>query len=159
MIHLLLQTVTQAAQSAPITPETLPESLHFGTQITAGALSVFIIQKLKGWSALPWISHWTPMVNRAVAIGSSFLTAVGIHMAYSSVDHTLLISGLTLPGVLGMAWVWTKQFALQEYVYQSSANRTKVDLPQGARIEGAKIPAGGAVEVPPIQQGALPIGK
>src|SRR5277367_3179385 len=111
----------QASQTQPITPATLPESLHFGTQITAGAVSVFIIQKLKGWSALPWISHWTPMVNRAVAIISAFLTAVGIHIAYSSVDHTLVISGLTLTLGLGMVWVWIKQFALQEYVYQSAA--------------------------------------
>jgi hypothetical protein len=157
MLHLLLQTAAQ--QTAPITPQTIPESLHFGTQITAGAMSVFIIQKLKGWEALPWITHWTPMVNRLVAVVSSFLTAVGIHMAYSSVDHTLVISGLTLTGILGMMWVWIKQFALQEYVYQSSANRTKIDLPAGAQMEGAKIPAGSAVEAAPIQTGTLPIGK
>src|SRR5271154_122654 len=120
MLHLLLQTASQVAQTAPITPETVPESLHFGTQITAGAMSVFVIQKLKDWSALPWISHYTPMVNRLVAIVSAFLTAIGIHMAYSSVDHTLVISGLSLSGVLGMMWVWVKQFALQEYVYQSA---------------------------------------
>jgi hypothetical protein len=153
MFHFLLQTAAQAAQTAPITPQTIPEGLHFGTQITAGALAVFIIQKMKAWSALPWINHWTPNVNRAVAIGSSFLTAVGVHMAYSSVDHTLLISGLSLTGILGMMWVWIKQFALQEYVYQSAANRTKVDFPAGAKIEGVKapVPPGGALEIPPPQ--------
>ena len=159
MFHLLMQAATQAAQTAPITPQTIPESLHFGTQITAGAVSVFVIQKLKSWEALPWITHWTPMVNRLVAIVSSFLTAIGIHMAYSSVDHTLVISGLTLTGILGMMWVWIKQFALQEYVYQSAANRTKVDLPAGAQIQGTKIPAGSALEAAPMQTGALPIGK
>jgi hypothetical protein len=143
------------AANQPITPATLPESLHFGTQITAGAVSVFIIQRMKSWSALPWITHWTPMVNRAVAIVSAFLTAVGIHIAYSSVDHTLVISGLTLTGVLGMLWVWIKQFALQEYVYQSAANRTKVDLPGGANIGGAKVPAGSALETAPVQAGVV----
>ncbi len=154
MFHFLLQTAAQAAQSAPITPQTIPEGLHFGTQITAGAVAVFIIQKLKNWSALPWINHWTPNVNRAVAILSSFLTAIGVHMAYSSVDHTLLISGLSLTGILGMMWVWIKQFALQEYVYQSAANRTKVDLPGGAHIEGVQksLPPGAALETAPIQQ-------
>jgi hypothetical protein len=160
MLHILLQTAAQVAQTAPITPETIPESLNFGTQVTTGALAVFIIQKLKGWSALPWISHWTPVMNRMVAIASSFLSAIGIHMAYSSVNHTLLISGLTLSGIVGMVIVWVKQFALQEYVYQSSANRTKVDLPPGTKVDGAKIQGGGvALEVPPVQQGVLPVGK
>jgi hypothetical protein len=129
--------LVQAAQNQPITPATLPESLHFGTQITAGAVSVFIIQRMKSWSALPWISHWTPMVNRVVAVISAALTAVGVHFAYSAVDHTVIISGLTLTGVLGMLWVWVKQFALQEYVYQSAANRTKVVPAAGAALEVA----------------------
>jgi hypothetical protein len=140
-----------AAQNQPITPATVPESLHFGTQITASAMAVFIIQRMKNWSALPWITHWTPMVNRAVAILSAFLTAIGVHIAYSSVEHTLLISGLTLTGILGMMWVWVKQFALQEYVYQSAANRTKVNLPAGADVGGQKVPPGGAIEVPQPQ--------
>ena len=144
----------QAAQNQPITPATA-EALHFGTQFGSGAVAVFIIQLLKKWSALPWISHWTPRVNRAVAIVSSFLTAIGVHVAYSSVEHTLLISGLSLTGILGMIWVWGKQFAFQEYIYQSSANRTKVDLPAGAQIEGAKIPAGGAIETAPVQAGVV----
>jgi hypothetical protein len=153
MFHVLLQA---AAQAQPITPATVPESLHFGTQISAGAVAVFVIQKLKGWSALPWISHWTPVVNRIVAVISAFLTAVGVHFAYSAVDHTLMISGLTLTGILGMAWVWIKQFALQEYIYQSAANRTKIDLPAGANIAGvARVPAGGALEVAPVQPGAV----
>jgi hypothetical protein len=141
----------QAAQNLPITPDTVPESLHLGTEISAGAVAVFLIQKLKGWSALPWISRLTPAVNRAVAILSAFLTAIGVHFAYSAVNHTLIISGLTLTGILGMVWVWIKQFALQEYIYQSAANRSKVDLPGGANIGGQKIPPGGALEVAPAQ--------
>jgi hypothetical protein len=151
---MILELLQAAAQNQPITPATVPESLHFGTQITAGAVAVFIIQRLKAWSALPWISHWTPKMNRAVAIVSSFLTAIGVHVAYSSVEHTLLISGLTLTGILGMMWVWLKQFALQEYVYQSAANRTKVDLPGGAVMSDTKqvvVPPGGAIEANPPQ--------
>jgi hypothetical protein len=148
---MFFELLQAAAQNQPITPATVPESLHFGTQITAGAMAVFIIQRMKNWSALPWITHWTPMVNRAIAILSAFLTAVGVHIAYSSVEHTLLISGLTLTGILGMMWVWVKQFALQEYVYQSAANRTKVNLPAGANVGGQKVPPGGAIEVPQPQ--------
>ena len=151
---MFLELLQSAAQNQPITPATLPESLHLGTQITASAIAVFIIQQMKKWSALPWINHWTPRINRLVAIVSSFLTAIGVHVAYSSVDHTMIISGLTLTGILGMLWVWLKQFALQEYVYQSSANRTKVDLPQGARIEQIAIPKGAVLETPPPQVGA-----
>lgn len=136
MFDLLIQAA-QAAQNQPITPATVPESLHLGTQITASAMAVAIIQRLKSWKAIPWISHVTPVVNRAVAIVASFLTAVGVHVAYSSVEHTVVISGLTLTGILGMAWVWIKQFALQEYVYQSSANRTKVVPAAGAALEVA----------------------
>jgi hypothetical protein len=160
VIHLLFQTAAQVAQNQPITPATLPESLHIGTQISAGAVAVFVIQKLKNWSALPWISHYTPAINRAVAIVSSFLTVVGVHFAYSAVDHTLLISGLTLTGILGMMWVWIKQFALQEYIYQSAANRTKVDLPAGANIAGQRVPPGGAIEAAPPQTiGPVVVGK
>jgi hypothetical protein len=148
---MFLELLQAAAQNQPITPATVPESLHFGTQITASAMAVFIIQMMKKWSALPWITQWTPKMNRTVAIASSFLTAIGVHVAYSSVEHTLLISGLSLTGILGMAWVWIKQFALQEYVYQSAANRTKVDLPGGAVIAGQAIPPGGAIEAAPPQ--------
>ena len=56
----MLFELLQAAQNQPITPASVPEGLHFGTQITAGAVAVFIIQKMKNWSALPWITHWTP---------------------------------------------------------------------------------------------------
>jgi hypothetical protein len=142
-----------AAQTQPITPSTVPESLQFGTQFGTGAVVVVIIQMMKKWSALPWITHWTPRINRAVAIIGSLLGTLGIHTAYSSVNHTLLISGLSLSGILGMLVVWVKQFAYQEYIYQSSANRTKVDLPAGAKIEGVPIPAGGAMEVAPPQVG------
>ena len=72
-----------------------------------------------------------------MAIVSSLLTAVGVHVAYSSVEHTILISGVSLTGVLGMIWVWGKQFAFQEYIYQSSANRTKIVPAAGAAVEVA----------------------
>jgi heme/copper-type cytochrome/quinol oxidase subunit 3 len=148
----LLQT---AAQNQPITPATVPDSFHFGTQFGTAAFAVFIIQQMKKWSALPWITHWTPTVNRFVAIVSSLLTAIGVHVAYSSVEHTLVISGLTLTGILGMIVVWAKQFAYQEYVYQSAANRTKVDLPAGAVVSGQLVPPGGALETAPIQPGVV----
>jgi hypothetical protein len=135
------------------------ESLHLGTQISAGAIAVFIIQLLKKWEAVPWISNLTPRVNRLVAIVGAFCSAIGVHVAYSSVQHTLLISGLTLTGILGMGWVWVKQFALQEWIYQSAANRTKVDLPKGGVLEGQRIPPGGALEIPPPQVAAVPEKK
>jgi hypothetical protein len=147
---MFLELLQTAAQNQPITPAT-SEALHFGTQFGSGAVAVFIIQLMKRWSALPWISHWTPRVNRAVAIVSSFLTAIGVHVAYSSVEHTILISGLSLTGIFGMVWVWGKQFAFQEYIYQSSANRTKVDLPGGAVVAGQQVPPGGAIEAAPPQ--------
>ena len=37
----------QAAQNQPITPSSVPEALHFGTQFGSGAVAVFIIQMMK----------------------------------------------------------------------------------------------------------------
>jgi hypothetical protein len=143
MLYELLQAATPTV--------TLPEGSEFGTQFGTGAFVVFLMQLMKKWSALPWISQWTPRVNRAVAVLASFLSTIGIHTAYSSVNHTLLISGLSLTGILGMIVVWAKQFAYQEFIYQSAANRTKVDLPGGAVIAGQKVPPGGAIEAAPPQ--------
>lgn len=99
-----------------------------GTTVTFSAISVFIVNFLKGRKWFPLLSNNTKWANRIVAILLSGLSAVGIHAAWSS-GGTLTITGLTLTGILAAGWLWIKSFALQEWIYQSTKQNSAASAP------------------------------
>ena len=94
------------------------------TQITLSALSVFIIQKLKSSSWAPWFSQQSDKLNKAVSVALAFLTAVGIHVAWSHGalpgSYMIQISGLTLLGVGAGLWAVTKSIVFNEIIYRTT---------------------------------------
>lgn len=80
-----------------------------GTQIAAAAIISFFVNFLKGSKFFPGITAETGKLNRVLAILLSGMAAIGIHARYSSTDHTLLFTGLSLTTVLYGLWHWIVQ--------------------------------------------------
>ena len=105
------------------------------TTITAAAVAVWLVQKLKAIPWLHWIEEGKPLANRIAGIVVATASAVGISIHYSGAAHTLTIGGLTLAGIIAAGWAWIKQFAAQEMIYQVTSNQPRAlavgEIPQG----------------------------
>ena len=109
--------------------------------LTASAVSVWIIQKLKTAHWFQLLTPSTATLNRLASIIAALLTATGIHVAFSM--GTLTISGLTVTGIIGALIAWFKSFVMNEILYQVTANK-KMDAEAHAVAEAAmKAVAGG----------------
>ena len=122
----LFQAAQHAAQQAAVPAGN--GDLHLGSTITESAMVVFIMQWLKNLEKIPFISHETPRINRLVAILLSGVGALGITWVFApsaNGAHTLTIQIPSLVGMVSAGWIWLKSFAIQEWIYQSSANRPR----------------------------------
>jgi hypothetical protein len=94
------------------------------TQITLSALSVLLIQKLKGSSWAPWFHNASDKLNRAMSAVLAFATAIGIHVAWSHGalpgSYEIQVSGLTLIGIGGGLWAVTKSMVFNEIIYRGT---------------------------------------
>ena len=88
------------------------------SHLTVSGTAVWLIQKAK---SIPWLVAHMQKFQRMWAIVASFLASAGIHYTWNSAEHTLVITGLTLTGVLTFLWHWLNQFVLQEMVYRGMA--------------------------------------
>jgi hypothetical protein len=96
------------------------------TQITMGGVGVAFLQWLKSTKFFPWVTAESAKLNRILAAAVALVSAVGIHLSWQSAGepgaYTLTITGATLTGVTSMAWIWLKQFVVQEFMYRATAN-------------------------------------
>src|SRR6516225_9712865 len=90
----------------------------FGTQFTSSAVIVFIGRVLEQW--IPATANFPSTLKRAVYWIIAALSALGVHVAFTSSTGTLVITGLTVGGILGAAWHWIQSVALQEFVHRST---------------------------------------
>lgn len=108
----------------------IPDASVLGTQFTASAVSVFVINWLKGQKWLPFVNANSKWLNRTIALATSGASAMGIHWAWSA--GTLTVTGLSLTAILAGVWMWLKSFALQEWIYQSSKQNSAASNPPPA---------------------------
>lgn len=87
------------------------------SQVTVGAIVVWIIERLKKWAALPWITQYTDRLNRALAVVGAILTATGITWSFAPATGTLTVTGLTLDNVIQVVWLALQQIVLQHALY------------------------------------------
>ena len=100
------QAATQAVQSA------VPHgSTQLQTQLGAAAASAYIIILLQKVKQLPWITAHSTGINRGIRLFFSFIAAIGVDAKWNSVEHSLLITGLSLTAVLMAGWHWFQQYA------------------------------------------------
>lgn len=88
------------------------------SHLSATAINVYILQWLKGCSKVTWITAQTKNLNRVLAVVLSGLKVIGIHAVWNPESHSLLITGLTLMGIITLAWHWFNSFVLQELMYR-----------------------------------------
>lgn len=88
--------------------------------LTASAISVYIIQKLKSANWFKLLGPNTKYMNIAASLFTAAISATGINFAFNESAGTLTITGLTLTGILTALWTWGKSFVLNEMIYQGT---------------------------------------
>ena len=88
------------------------------TTFTTGALTVAGLNWLKASPWFPWITKERNTLVRILSIVAATASSAGIGHIWNASDHSLIISGLTLPNVVGFVWAATKQFAMNETLFQ-----------------------------------------
>jgi len=88
------------------------------TQLTVSAVVVAAMQWFKNSKYFPWLTTETAKLNRAVAVILAGAAAVGVHTQFSG--GTLTITGLSVMGILGLAWEWLKSFVYQQLIFQTA---------------------------------------
>jgi hypothetical protein len=109
ILSLIADTITQ------------PIPTDISAQVVASALTVWLIQWIKKIKQIPWISDDSAKLNRLISALLAAGTAVGIHATFN--NGTLVITGLTLLGILTAAFNWLKAFVMNELIYQAAYNR------------------------------------
>jgi hypothetical protein len=101
-----------------------PTASAFGTQVALSGIWVALIQWLKNSKFMPLLNAGTDTANRVVSAVLAFLGALGVHLAWSAGaaagDYSLHITGLTLMGVVLMAWAMVKSLVYNEIIYRTS---------------------------------------
>lgn len=89
------------------------------SQVTSAAIVVYLLQSLKRSQWLPWLTMESARLNHFVAVGAAAVSAVGVHVAYSADEGTLLVTGLTASSLLHSIWHIANQYALQRITYDA----------------------------------------
>ena len=117
MILLLLQASPATGNLPPVATDTT-------AVLTASAVSVWVIQRLKHATWFQMLTPSTVTLNRLASFIAAAATATGIHVAFSA--GTLTITGLTLSGIAAAVIAWFKSYVMNELIYQGVVKK-----PQG----------------------------
>jgi hypothetical protein len=95
----------------------------------------YVLEWLKKSKYFPWLTQETKVLNRWVSGCAALVTTLGISYTYSADAGQLIITGLTVSGVLHGMLEWLGQFAAQQFIYDSAiapTMTTAVRTPQGS---------------------------
>lgn len=136
MTHLAMWMI-QAAQQATqaVQPVVQPQgahpivATHTMDQLAVNAICVWILQQVKKAKFIPFIQQNTYTINRIAALLLAGVTTAGIGFTFDRGDGTLVITGLTLAGIVTALWHWVTNYALQETIYQAAVNKQGIPNP------------------------------
>jgi hypothetical protein len=146
---MFLQAATAVAQDYLNSPSVLAD------QITAAGLNAWLIQRLKNWPQLTWVSENSTKINRLISVGLALATTVGIHWAWKGSISAGGIFTLNLPPnfpqvIMSLLWRTGGSFVMQELVYQGvikhEAGKVAADVVAGAVVEHKDELAGVVVD-------------
>lgn len=104
------------------------------TQLTSSALVVYLIQLLKSAKWFPLLQDGKKWANRIASIIGAALTALAINYAWTWDPATRLFSfSITIPTLtvfLVALFHWAQQFAINELIYQVTANKPAAPVAQ-----------------------------
>jgi hypothetical protein len=92
--------------------------------LVINSLAVWLIQKMKASSLVPWVTTETDKINQNVSVVISALAAAGMVFTVAHTGTvetgavTLSWAGLTLSHFLSFAYHWIGYFASQKTIYK-----------------------------------------
>jgi hypothetical protein len=90
------------------------------TSFTISGITVAAINWLKRSKYFPWITKEKVALIRVLSVVVATATGVGITHVWSGADHSILIGGLTLANLWAFLWAITKQFTMNETIFQAT---------------------------------------
>ena len=109
------------------------------SQVVAAWIVTQLVQMLKKWRDIPWMTARTDSINRVVGAVMAFFASVGIAFSFDAEAGTLLITGLTWGTVVTIFWTWVQQVVLQQIVYRGAVKETPIE----AKATAKALEAGG----------------
>lgn len=142
--HNIVPMFQVAAHQAQVAAQSAVESAgqdRATGQITISAVMVYVLQALKKSKWFPLLQQQTTKLNRIAAVLVAGAAGIGIHTTYDHATGVLIITNLTMMGIVTGIWVWLKSFAVQEIIYQGAVNRPgngNVPVPAGSAIASSQ---------------------
>jgi hypothetical protein len=90
------------------------------TQITLGLLGSGALQLLKKSTLVTFVDQHSKVFNHMFLLLTSAAGAVGVHSAWNSAEHSLIITGLDAATIFTSLWIWAKQWAVQYLVHRGA---------------------------------------
>lgn len=109
-------------------------------------IAVWVIQWLKGSKAFPFLSQYTPVLNRALAFIIAMVSAAGITWHYNATLGQVTIMGLTEQAI----WTALAGLVTNEVTYMM------VQIKQQSLSTGRAVGAPPIAEPPVVPQAAKP---
>jgi hypothetical protein len=87
---------------------------------TSSAVSVAFINWMKASKYFPWITKEKTTLLRILSIVAASASGVGINYLWNPVDHSIVVSGLTLANGGALLWALLRHFAMNETIFQAT---------------------------------------
>lgn len=89
-------------------------------QMIYSGVLVFVMNKLKQWKKIPFITQYSHKINNYIHIGTSLLAAAGINYNYSYVPDangtvTIVLTGISLATLISFVKTWIVSYMMQSY--------------------------------------------
>jgi hypothetical protein len=117
------------------------------TTFTISGITVAAINWLKRSKYFPWITKEKIWLLRIMSAAAATASGVGISHVWNATDHSLVIGGLTGANLAAFAWDITKQFTMNETIFQATKPQSNPAVVEAVAPQAA------------IQQGIVPEKK
>ena len=117
------------------------------TTFTISGITVAAINWMKRSKYFPWITREKIWLLRIMSAAAATASGVGISHVWNATDHSLVIGGLTGANLAAFAWAITKQFTMNETIFQATKPQSNPAVVEAVAPQAA------------IQQGIVPEKK
>lgn len=97
--------------------------MEISSQVIIAALVSYAIEFIKGSKYFPFITAESAKVNRFVSVVLSGLSALGIHVVCSKLNHSCVFTWTDGITVLTVLWHWVSQFVYQHLIYKVAVKK------------------------------------
>lgn len=97
--------------------------MQISSQVIMAAVVAYVIQFVKASKYFPWVTAETAKANRYLAITLSGLSAIGIHVVCSKIDHSCVITWTDGISILTILWHWFSQVVYTHLIYRVAVEK------------------------------------